>query len=321
MTKLNNNCNLKDCYYKGEKPIIAFEYTFNINDKEFKTRDQVILGETLHSMNGSSSDTHFIYKVIEIGKVQVGPKTKINLTECGIERFIILPFEQEVLDIEDCYCEGSQPYITFKYRFKVNRIKYETLLEKLTREQIIEFTGKDPAKSRLRIVKNGKPTIVEKGEIIDLTEKGVERFILEPLDCTEGFVAKDCLHRLTHEDELFLNHLPNKVDFISERNLDWVILRNFELPDGYNHKVADVAIMIHPQYPVSQLDMIYFSPCLQRADGKHIGALTNRSLEGKTYQQWSRHRNAANKWDPNVDNVESHLDLMMANLELEFKKR
>jgi hypothetical protein len=321
MSEKRQNCNLKNCYHKGEKPVIAFEYTFEINDQEHTTKDQVILGDTLHSMNGSDSSTHFIYMVTKEGKTPVGPQIKVDLTECGIERFIVHPFKQEVLDIENCYCEGAEPYITFKYRFKINRVKYETVEEKLSREQIIGFTDKDQSKNRLRVIKNGKPIIVENGEIIDLTEKGVERFILEPLDCTEGFIANEALQRLSVEDSFFLKQLPFKVDFISERNLDWIIFRDYELPEGFNHEKADVAIMIPPNYPFNQIDMVYFSPSLHRADGKPIGALCNQSLEGKTYQRWSRHRSPTNKWDPNIDNVESHLDLMMANLRLEFQKR
>ena len=66
---------------------------------------------------------------------------------------------------------------------------------------------------------------------------------------------------------------------------------------------------------------MYFNPPLARNDGAAIGALTDHSIEGKTYQQWSRHRTAANRWNPNIDNVEAHVDLMIRCLIAEFDKR
>ena len=35
--------------------------------------------------------------------------------------------------------------------------------------------------------------------------------------------------------------------------------------------------------------------------------LSAHALDGKQYQQWSRHRTAANPWRPGLDNVGTHL--------------
>ena len=173
------------------KPELAYEYIFKINIKDHSTRDKVITGNKLHELEGTSSETHFIRMVTAKGKIDIGPLIKVDLTECGIERFIILPYEQETIDLEDCYCKGVNPIITFKYLLKINREKYKTEKEKLTGAEILALAGKDSKSHRLRMfTKNGK-VIIDADQTIDLTECGVERFVAEPLDCTEGFVVKN----------------------------------------------------------------------------------------------------------------------------------
>src|SRR5690606_23959754 len=126
---------------------------------------------------------------------------------------------------------------------------------------------------------------------------GVERFVAEPLDCTEGFVARSQF-ALPDEDFLFLNSFKNEVDLIQEGNTRWLIFRHYTIPKGYNVEVADLAILIPPHYPTTGLDMMYFNPPLERKDGAPIGALSYQTIEGKRYQRWSRHRTVANKWNP-----------------------
>ena len=311
---------LYKCYCEGVKPEIAYEYSFKINKEKYSTRKQVITGNELHELAGTSSDTHFIRMVIKKGKMEVGPSIKVDLTECGIEKFIILPYEQETLDLETCYCEGATPIITFQYILKINRDKYKSEKEILTGREILALAGKDSKTHRLRMfTKNGK-VIVNADQTIDLTECGVERFVAEPLDCTEGFVAKNQF-ALPDEDVFFLDSFKNGVDLIQEGNRRWLILRNYKIPDGFNVEVADLAILIPPHYPTAGLDMMYFNPPLARKDRAAIRALSNQTIEGKIYQRWSRHRTTANKWNPNIHNVESHVDLMVRCLTAEFAKR
>jgi hypothetical protein len=66
--------------------------------------------------------------------------------------------------------------------------------------------------------------------------------------------------------------------------------------------------------------MAYFNPALARDDGKQIGAVTPFQLDGKTWQQWSRHRSNVTDWRPGEDNIETHLLYVTAFLESELKK-
>ncbi|MGO3181487.1 MAG: multiubiquitin domain-containing protein [Aequorivita sp.] len=317
---MEDKTHLKECYCRGVKPALAYEYIFDINEKEYSTKNQIVTGNELHAFAETSPETHFIRMVTGNGKILVGPAVQIDLTECGIERFIIRQYKQETIELENCFCEGVKPVITYQYIIKINGDKYTLDKEKISREEILKLVDKDPNKHRLRMfTKNGKIILLE-GQVIDLTECGVERFVYEPLDCTEGYIS-NLSDKLPRGDADFLTCSDEKVDVIEEGNLNWLIFRNFRIPDGYNFKVADAAILIPPHYPSTQLDMIYFHPPLARADGKPIQTLSNQIIEGKAYQRWSRHRTALNRWNPEIDDIESHLDLMKSCLNAEFDKR
>lgn len=102
---------------------------------------------------------------------------------------------------------------------------------------------------------------------------------------------------------------------------EWVIIRDYPLPPGYNVLRASVALKIEGGYPVSQIDMVYFEPGLSRADDKPIGALSAQTIDGKQFQRWSRHRTGENPWRPGVDDISTQLTLVDYWLEREFKIR
>ncbi|MDB4875599.1 MAG: hypothetical protein JWM41_2045 [Gemmatimonadetes bacterium] len=89
--------------------------------------------------------------------------------------------------------------------------------------------------------------------------------------------------------------------------VQWLFLTDFPVPDGFNVSRVTLAVRIIPGYPAAALDMLYVLPAIVRADGKAIPALTLTSIEGRTFQQWSRHYTAEHPWRPDVDNVSSHL--------------
>lgn len=96
----------------------------------------------------------------------------------------------------------------------------------------------------------------------------------------------------------------------------YVLIHNYPVPPGFNHSEARVAIRIDT-YPPGPLDMAYFWPLLARADGKPINALTTVTIDGETYQQWSRHYT----WRSGIDTLGSHLRRVRAWLTHELRKR
>jgi hypothetical protein len=126
--------------------------------------------------------------------------------------------------------------------------------------------------------------------------------------------------RLGEEDEDCLDGTGLEWETLLERRTKWLILRRYPIPAGYNVTVADVALRIPPSYPDDQIDMVYFHPGLALVSGRGIGALTPLTLEGREYQQWSRHRTAQNPWRPGLDNVCTHLLQVDSWLQRELRK-
>jgi hypothetical protein len=124
---------------------------------------------------------------------------------------------------------------------------------------------------------------------------------------------------LPEADREFLDTRGKPWETIVEEKTRWAVVDGFDLPQGYNHQTAAVALRLQPTYPDDQIDMAYFSPHLARVDGKQINALTLLQIDGKSWQQWSRHR-AADVWRPGIDNIETHLLYVTAFLEGELKK-
>jgi hypothetical protein len=125
---------------------------------------------------------------------------------------------------------------------------------------------------------------------------------------------------LPEADVAFLETLGLAWETVIQNNTRWLILHGYESPAGYNHTRVFLGIRISPGYPDTQLDMVYFSPPLARQDGRPIGALSSTTLDGKTYQQWSRHRTGLNPWRPGEDDLSTHLELVKHWLERELRK-
>jgi hypothetical protein len=131
------------------------------------------------------------------------------------------------------------------------------------------------------------------------------------------------MHRafqLAEEDEECLAALGLKWEAIIENGTKWLVFPEYPIPEGYNHRVAAAALRIKPSYPDDDIDMVYFHPALALTSGKGIGQLSLLALDGKQYQQWSRHRTPANPWRPGLDNVCTHLLQVNNWLERELKK-
>ena len=317
---MQNITNSRECYHSGIKPEIAYEYEFFINETPHITTNQLISGLQIHQFAGTNPETHFISMVTKAKKKLIGSNIQVDLTDCGIERFIVLPFKQETLDIHDCFCQGATPYITYKYLIKINGDKFEVTGEHITGLEILKLVNKEPENHRVKMFSKAGKRLIGLNEIVDLTTCGVERFVVEPLDCTEGFICSEQIRNLPPEDLTFLDKFK-KVSLVNSGNVDWLIIHSCELPNGFNVDSADISFMIPNQYPAAALDMFYFYPELKRADGQPIGATSYQILEGKTYQRWSRHRTGENKWDPETDSIVSHFALMINCLKAEFKKR
>ncbi|NVN97363.1 hypothetical protein HXX01_04000 [Candidatus Nomurabacteria bacterium] len=126
---------------------------------------------------------------------------------------------------------------------------------------------------------------------------------------------------LLDEDEAYLENLNLTWETVNVSGGLWVFVHNYPLPDGYNLDKALLGVRMSPGYPTAQLDMVYFFPALSRKDSQAVGGLSMTQMDGKNFQQWSRHRTSINPWRPEIDNLSTHIPLADAWLKLEFEKR
>jgi hypothetical protein len=113
--------------------------------------------------------------------------------------------------------------------------------------------------------------------------------------------------KLAEEDIESLEAGGFRWETVVDGGAKWLIICGYPIPEGYNHRTADLALRLPPSYPDDQIDMVYFSPALALTNGKAIRQLSATTIDSKTYQQWSRHRTPANPWRPGLDSISTHL--------------
>jgi hypothetical protein len=127
--------------------------------------------------------------------------------------------------------------------------------------------------------------------------------------------------RLPAADEVFLDHLGLRWEALVQGAQRWIVVYGLPLPIGYVQRSVNVAIQIAPGYPPGVLEMAFFDPPISRADGRAIPQTQGEiPLDGKSWQQWSRHRTEANPWVDGEDSFGSHFIYMQSWLEGEPKR-
>ena len=94
----------------------------------------------------------------------------------------------DIEDLEVCVAEGRKPRKVKHYRIRIDREKYTVDSPTLTGREILELAGKIPAASYGLHQRNqgGGRVEIELDDVVDFTEKGIERFTTIPLEQTEG---------------------------------------------------------------------------------------------------------------------------------------
>ena len=125
---------------------------------------------------------------------------------------------------------------------------------------------------------------------------------------------------LPDDDVAFLDSLGLNWETLRESNLEWLLIYNCSVPNGYTIPTVDIAISIPSGYPISALDMAYFYPELKLTSGKVINAANvPQTLDNKSWQRWSRHRTTQNPWQPGSDNISTHFASIYSWLEKEIR--
>jgi hypothetical protein len=89
-------------------------------------------------------------------------------------------------------------------------------------------------------------------------------------------------------------------------NLEWVIIKNWNLPTGWNKTETSVLVQIPSGYPVTPPDNFCADNDLRLADGGMPGNSTaNVSQLERLWLQFSYHVETAD-WKPDVDLLQGH---------------
>ncbi len=196
------------------------------------------------------------------------------------------------------------------YVIKVDKNNHDWKGRFITGEQIIGLSGKHPANkfTVLKFMNNQpKPVKVELNETVDLLERCLVRFVVQPNTQDDGDDPRRQF-KLPASDVQFLDNLGLRWETVVNGS-HWLLIRDYPIPEGYNVRQADIALLIPAQYDAVQIDMASFCPALSKLNGRSISAVAGIHIDGRNFQQWSRHRKP-NEWVPGVDNISTHLFLV-----------
>ena len=230
--------------------------------------------------------------------------------------------EIETIDIEE-YAKAGKPVPAGKrYRIKIDKQKYTVSVPSMTGRELLELAGKTPPEKFILRQKIGKDvTRIELDDSASFLAKGVERFMVVPKEVTEGdgpTPRRD--FDLLDDDFEFLNSLGLGWESVVESGARRIVIHEWPIPEGYNMPTVKVNVRLESGYPDAQIDMAYFLPHLKRTDARPIGALSDDTFDGQTWQRWSRHRTGLSTWRVGVDNLQTHLILVENWLREELQK-
>jgi len=230
--------------------------------------------------------------------------------------------DPEIVDLEEFAKAGREVPRNRRYQIRIDRERFVVNRSTITGREILALVNKQPEDYLLhQRLRGGATRTIEPDDTVDLTGPGPERFMTMKRETQEGLSEPRRQFKLIGADDEFLKERFPEWELLTEGGSQWVIIRGFLLPPGFNVAQSDLAIQLVAGYPDAALDMAYFSPALSRLDRKEIPAISGQVLDGRDWQRWSRHRTAANRWIPGEDNLATHLAYVKFFLADEFRKR
>ncbi len=227
----------------------------------------------------------------------------------------------EIIDLEEFAAAGKPVPKGKKYRIRIDKEVKVVEVDHMTGRELLALVGKTPEKYILRQRTKGGVHPVGPDDKVSFLDPGVERFMTIPKEVTEGEGPQPRRQfTLMGGDVTYLNGLGRRWEALIDGGVQAAVMYGFPLPAGYNVANADVHVRFNSGYPDTQLDMAYFSPPLVRADGRGINNLSMTTLDGRAWQQWSRHRTTVSAWRPGIDDLSTHMALVEDWLAAELRK-
>jgi len=278
-------------------------YIFAVDGDRFEWPNRHISGASIRKL-AKVPEQRELEKLRDDGPpVVLEDKDVIDLAKPGVERIVT---KQEI------------------WKLRVQGVTLEFIVPVVKVADAMKKAGFDPTKAwHIYLLVAGQPKQeVNADYMVDLRTPGLEkiRLMQSNVDNGDGQQSKPLREfKLLAIDESYLDgaHLQWETILCGDRR--WLVIHEYQLLSGYTPAVSKLALDIPKDYPAAQIDMFYFAPTVARCDGRPIPSTqVTANIGDVVYQGWSRHRNGANPWDPNTDNVATHLALVESCLAREF---
>lgn len=268
-----------------------------------------VLGGELRGLDKTLTSSKLFADLSGLPDALVGDDVRIVLQ--GGEEFITIPADAEeggIIDVEKCAKnERKAPKGQKGYRIRIDGELKIAPKEKMTGAEILALVGKKPDEWQLsQKFPGGRRERIETGRDVNLAAAGVERFETSPKQIQQGQASIG----VTDEDIEFLNAMGKNWVVKEDGGGRMLVIRDFDLPGGFDHGKIDLMVIIPPNYPAAGLDMFYLAPGVKRQDGREINALAVETRDGRQWQRWSRHY----PWQAGYG-IANHMEAVQCSLE------
>lgn len=275
-------------------------FPFTLNDKQYKWPHPRISGAVLRRLAGVDA-LHEIELRRDGVAVAIGSTDLVDLSLPGIEHFktVDKPHRWEI-KVQGVPVFSESP--TIEVRVAMTKAGFD-VRKAWDIFLIIDGAHGQPKKSSLTL-----------DSVVDLRAPGIEKIRLMPHNVGNGDGQAKTMRRefkLLPVDKKYLDGLGNNWETVKVGERRWLVIHDYQVPAGFKPGTVDLALDIPKDYPAAQIDMFYFAPFVCLAHGGEIPSTQVReTIDGVTFQGWSRHRNAPSAWDPSTDNVVTHIALV-----------
>ncbi|WP_145581924.1 multiubiquitin domain-containing protein [Yersinia vastinensis] len=266
-------------------------YFFTVDGERLEWPCNQITGHTIRKLGDVAEGKRLLLEKEDAADAEIQDHQFVSLEQEGIERFI-----------------SRDPI----WKLNVQGKEYVFNTPVISVRDAVVKAGLNPDQAWFIFFKvQGQPKVEKTiDDHLDLTTPGIEKLRLTPRNVENGEATTTLRYDfgLLETDEKYLNDMEYRWETCFSNQSRWLIINDYLLPEGYNQKSIQLALLIPEGYPISMLDMFYVFPPLKLTNGLEIPAThITAVVDQNTFQGWSRHR----PWDPATDTVISQL--AMAN--------
>ncbi|HCA5049877.1 multiubiquitin domain-containing protein [Acinetobacter baumannii] len=286
-------------FEKGDKFFIVEgdrSLKFKVNGFNYEWPESQITLKHLHFLTGITDKSFFLSRQTE-EDLLITDDSVVNLDASGIE---------------DIYTKVVKQY----FELNVNGTKIKVDKAQIVVSEALALVGiQDGHNYQMFLKVQGEPKVeVQSNTIIDLSKPGIEKLRLIPREVNNGDISLGQFEVLQKDSE-YLKQVFGDFRTIIDQGRRWLIVENYELPEGYSHKQITLALEIPSLYPQAEIDMFYTCPRIYLPNGVTPSCTeVDQIIEGKIYQRWSRHRSQVSQWNPAIDSVVTHFSLIEESL-------